>query len=282
MASSLLVTPHAFITKAEAEAFITKAATVGTPADDAFVQAVNWAAAQLEAWTGRPLRHRNYTPAFSVAAADVNVAGTIDDAGGLIEASGRVHDPVVQTSGTTILAQYSRIAAIAATSSITPVPTGTATVGVRVGSKRLRILAPGEATSDLWFPEWPLNNLYAMVWIGADGAANTLDISDAYIDNDEGHVILVNDVVPAGALAVEASCNCGYQEPSGTTIGHPAAWADLKTASLMFALLYWQTYQAGTGNFDVVSAGQMTANVRSAAIPGPLRAIIDRYKRRTA
>lgn len=298
MASLIAISPNAFVTEAEVEAFLVRTATLGTPAQDVFARAINWATAQMESGTRRKLHHRNYTVPRTITCTTAEAGAQVTSAAAFLNGTRSLYvdDDIIATSLGDV-PEGARIASIESASSLymtlaTAAGAGGAGKVLTFGSRRMLIPIEdafdqvgggwgGAGLRQVYLPERPLNDLWALYWIDANGTRTALDLTNAIIDYDMALIRLTNDSIPAGALAIEAECNCGYWPPTSIRRGHTEEWNDAVLCSYAYVGIYWQLYQVFSGRFGDIGAGQFTASVSSKDLPVDITSYLERYKRRT-
>lgn len=291
MASSIPLSPNAFITEAQAEAFIFRGSTPSAGDQDAIVNGINWATARMESktGTGRKLHWRNYTQPVTPAgqwtaqsaqelllAPPNNVpANTIrggDDLTAVVGVLGcRVGPPFAfYPPGNTV--------------NLTLTSNATADPGVvTFGSARMKLDGPTfEDRRTLVLEERPLNTLFGIWKVNGDGTKTAVDLTNAIIDYDTAKIILVQDFFPRGDLALEVEANCGFIQPTNSTLGHEQAWNDMVMLTELLLQLYWQNYRLALGRLSNADAGQLRASVSPSrdTYPPDICALLDAYRRR--
>lgn len=289
MASSIPLSPNAFITEAQAEAFIFRGATPSAADQDAIVNGINWATARMESktGTGRKLHWRNYTQPVANGPWSAGVGPQLATTNGNPLGGMRGGDDVTAVVGLqglrvalspTIVLPASPIVALTGTPSADP--NGKT---VTFGSARMQLDGPTfEDRRTLVLEERPLNTLFGIWKVNGDGTKTAVDLTNAIIDYSTAKIILVQDFFPRGDLALEVEANCGFIQPSSSALGHEQEWNDMVMLTELLLQLYWQNYRLALGRLSNADAGQLRASVSPGRdqYPPDVCALIDAYRRR--
>ena len=285
MPSSIPIIPGAFITEAEAEAYILHGNEPSAAQEDAIVDGINWATGYMKRATGRDLKARTHsmrrTASVTADAATSRLLAVGAAAAAAMQLV-RVGDPVVVSGFTFPVHAFVTVAwdgagvTVAGATAVTSGTGGTASFGdggvIMDGSTM-----NSPRTLDL--PECPLKALHAAWWADGRGGYTTIDITGALIEESIARVTLINDYWRNGIANLLIECRIGYEEPSGSTFGDPEDYALLKTISKRLTQIAWQEFLVPTGRNREASVGNATASKLNDAVPADVKAMLRQFAR---
>ena len=147
------------------------------------------------------------------------------------------------------------------------------------GSAPLQV--DGTGTCELYAPERPLHEVYAIKRLDSFGFVTALDLTDMRIDAETGLIVLPGDYFPKGSLNIELHCCAGYRPPSEVA-GDSGDWEqfqDLEMLALRAIQVGFQDFMQQAGRSGDITVLQATQRIQSFRLPDDIRQGLASFRR---
>jgi hypothetical protein len=268
----LAYSPHSFIAPEQLQARMKRTGAAEDDIEQRLVDAVNAATLWMEQFTKRRLKARNYRTATTIACSASDDSATITGSG----FSGLYAGDDMVGTGLQVGSQVSSIESAVSLTANRKTTDALSSTSVSFGSLPLRV--SGDASIELYLPEFPLVQLYSLYRDDA-GTLTAIDTTGAYYDYETGYIVLANDKFPRGNMNIVINARCGYAQPTATDLGS-WAYAALEAAAMRCAEVLFTDALQVRGRSDNFSAGGVSASFSDYDMPKDVLAMLAPFVRR--